>query len=219
MHWSASSFVVQLIQPRFSGISAQHCQFIRPLDEPDRCSGWPAGWPTAQVAALRSARSGYVLGPVTRPHLALSTPVRWAAFSWRASDKRPPIRRSSRPRWAVSAVAPNRRSCRLPGPPDSRIRMYVSRHRPGPGFARAPARAITQARDGTSLLRLTAVCGHDEGYPRTFSRICFKVRRFSATADLTFGIASGPSSRSEADVGWRSHLLVSFVPPAAASSR
>src|SRR5689334_22638866 len=69
------------------------------------------------------------------------------------------------------------------------------------------------------VLGLTPVCGHDEGYPRAFSRICFRVRRFSATADLTFGIASGPSSRSEADVGWRSHLLVSVVPLAAGSSR
>ena len=103
--------------------------------------------------------------------------------------------------------------------PISRIRIDVSRHRTGPGSARDPAGAVTQARDGTSLLRRTAVCGHDEGYPRTFSRTCFRVRRFSATADLTFGIASGPSSRSEADVGWRSHLLVSVVPLAAGSSR
>jgi hypothetical protein len=113
--------------------------------------------------------------------------------------------------WEVSPAAGDH--------PISRIRMYVSRHRTEPDFGEIPPGAITQARDGTSLLRPTAVCGHDEGYPRTFSRICFKVRRFSATADLTFGIASGPSSRIEADVGWRSHLLVSFVPLAAGSSR
>ena len=171
-------------------------------------------------ATLRSARSGYAPGPVTRPHLALFTGVRWAAAAWRANDKRPPIRRSSRHRMGGQHRGPEPgglAGCR--DHPISRIRVYVSRHRTGPGFARDPAGAVTQARDGTSLLRRTAVCGHDEGYPRTFSRICFRVRRFSATADLTFGIASGPSSRSEADAGRRSHLLVSVVPPAAASSR
>ena len=169
-------------------------------------------------ATLRSARSGYAPSPVTRPHLALFTGVRSAA--WRANDKRPPIRRSSRHRMGGQRRGPEPgglAGCR--DHPISRILMYVSRHRTGPGFARDPAGAVTQARDGTSLLRRTAVCGHDEGYPRTFSRICFRVRRFSATADLTFGIASGPSSRSEADAGWRSHLLVSVVPLAAGSSR
>ena len=172
-------------------------------------------------ATLRSARSGYAPGPVTRPHLALFTGVRWAAAAWRANDKRPPIRRRSRHRMGGQHRGPEPgglAGCR--DHPISRIRMDVSRHRTGPGSARDPAGAVTQARDGTSsLLRLTAVCGHDEGYPRAFSRICFRVRRFSATADLTFGIASGPSSRSEADAGWRSHLLVSVVPLAAGSSR
>ena len=169
-------------------------------------------------ATLRSARSGYAPGPVTRPHLALFTGVRWAAAAWRANDKRPPIRRSSRHRMGGQHRGPEPgglAGCR--DHPISRIRMDVSRHRTGPGSARDPAGAVTQARD--IITAPDPSLRHDEGYPRTFSRICFRVRRFSATADLTFGIASGPSSRSEADAGRRSHLLVSVVPPAAASSR
>jgi len=91
-------------------------------------------------------RVGQIWGrpwPVTWPHFALFTRVRWAAAAWRASDKRPPIRRTSRPGWAVSAVASSWEVSPAAGDhPISRIRMYVSRHRTEPDFGEIPAGAI-----------------------------------------------------------------------------
>lgn len=80
--------------------------------------------------------------------------------------------------------------------PISRIRMYVSRHRTDP--------VLPGILPGLS--------------PDIFQDL-FQGAEVLSHRGLTFGIASGPSSRSEADVGWRSHLLVSVVPPAAGSSR